>query len=318
MFGTIYEAGRTMSSVIVDPRPALSARLRLLSMLALPVIFALPVLVGCATGTPEVEDESASLPEITAQGFSDVKAELNFETGTATTPISEYLTNLDFGTEVLFAHARETLVTECMTAAGHNYTGLTSVDWGSLQPQEDRIFGRWDRVSAAEFGSMMDETRGVPKTTTVEQGVEFNSALALCQEEAAVDPVLGPLSEDLSQLTLADRILGNASTLAENSDAGREATESFTACMEDKSIVLDPDSGYMSSEYTDLGKDAEIAAAVGEADCNVDTGRVQKLYDLRAQYEAAYIEKYEAQLGDVLAHKQEVHAQLRAIIDDVS
>ncbi|RGE15362.1 hypothetical protein, partial [Leucobacter sp. wl10] len=255
----------------------------LLKSLIVPVAFALPTLTACAAEEPEITDSTATLPEVSAESFADVKAELDFDTGTATTPISEYLTNMDFETLVLFSQARERLITDCMAAASQTYDGLTSVDWDSLQPQEDRIFGLWDRAGAARLGTMLDETRGVPRTTTVDQGVDFNNALTTCNEQAAADDVLGPLSEDLNELTLADRILGNSAELAQQSKVGKAATESFKQCMEEKSIVLDPTSGYMSAEYTDLGKEAEVAAAVGEADCNVDTGRIEELYDLRAQ-----------------------------------
>ena len=282
------------------------------------VTLTLLVLTACAAEPSEVADTTASLPEVSIDGFADVTAELDFDTGTAVTPISEYLVNADFQTEVLFAQARETLVTRCMTSAGHPYNGLTATDWDAVTPQENRIFGRWDVASAAALGAMMDETRGVPKTTFVDRGVDFNNDLNGCNAEAASDAVLGPLSESLSELTLADRILGNAATLAERSEAGKAATERFTACMAKKGIVLDPASGYMSGEYSDLGKSAEIAAAVGEAECNSDTDRIRELFDLSAQYEAAYIAQYEAQLDSVLVHKQQVHEQLQGIINGAS
>lgn len=280
------------------------------------ITLTLTTLAACATDSPNPADD---LGEVSIADFTDVRATLDFDTGIAVTPIDDYLTNVDFQTEVLFTQAHEALVTVCMAEAGHTFTGLTSIDWSALLPMEDRTFGLWNRASAAVRGSDLDRSRGVPKgNTTVKEGVAFNQALDVCDESAQSDATLGRLTEELMQGTLADRIMGQSITLAEHSDAGKAVTSRFTKCLEDKSLVVDPESGYVSSEYSDIGVEADITASVGEVDCNIDTGRIQALYDLTAQYEAAYMNKYEAQLGSVLAHKRELHAQLQDIIDSAS
>ena len=279
---------------------------------------ALTLLTSCSPGSPNTDETQELLPDISIADFSDVKATLNFETGTATTPIDAYLTNTDFETELLYSQAYEALITGCMSDAGLTYEGLTLIDWDTLQPQEDRLFGQWDRTSAAQRGSMLNDARGIPKSTSVEQGVEFNRALDACHESVTAGEMLAPLAEELTQPTLADRIYGNSAVRAQETREGKAATARFTECLENKSLVVDPDSGYVSADYGELGAEADITSALGEADCNVDTGRVQKLYDITSQYISAYMVEYEAQLKEVLERKQVIHHELQAIIDDVS
>lgn len=285
---------------------------------ALIATLALVTLTACVSSSADQTETEDLLPEVSIEDFAQVKAHLNFDNGTATTPIVDYLTNTDFETEVLFAEAYESLVTTCMSEAGHPYDGLLAVDWDALEPQEDRLFGQWDRASAAQRGSAMDESRGIPKFTSAPSGPEFTTALVTCNEEVNTGDVLRPLADQLSQPTLADRIQGNSAVRAQESEAGRDADARFTQCLEDKSLVVDPDSGYVSAEYAEIGTEEDIASAVGEVDCNIETGRIQEMYDLTAQYVAAYMEEYEAQLGAVLEEKQELHRQLQDIIDSAS
>lgn len=291
----------------------ITSRRKLTVGLALVFVLSLFLLSACAQENDVVEDPTAALPEVSISGFADQKADLDFETGNAVTPISDYLVNADFDTLVLFSHANQTVVERCMADAGEEYS--SGVSWGTLRPQEDRLFGKWDRAAAAEFGFDFDPSRGIPKRTTVNQGVEFNQAINKCYEQAAGDKALEPLASELTQLTLSDRIQGNAAEFARKSEKGKEAASRLKICLEKGSFVQDPESGSISSEYSELGKEAEIAAAVAEATCNAATGRTKDLYDLKAQYEAAYIEKYKPQLNEVLDRKQEVHRILQHIID---
>lgn len=281
----------------------------------LALVFTLSALTACTGTAAELTDISSALPEVSIQEFSEEHAVLDFELGTVTTPISDYLLTSDFNTEVLFAQAHHTLVADCMTSAGYRYGELAAVNWGALQPRENWSFGRWVVASAAAFGSTMDETRGIPKTTTVDQGPAFNTALNTCNTESYSDTAFSAVSQSLQIPSIADRISGNAYSLARRSAQGKAAATRYTACMENKSIVLDPESEAATAEYSELGKEAEIAAEVAEAECNLETGRIQELFDISAQYEAAYMKKYEAQLPEALKQKQDIHAQLQNIIE---
>lgn len=298
---------------IDTPQSPLPARTKLLAALAIGAMTF--VLAGCGAEAPEIDDPTAKLPDVTTEGFEGVSAELDFASGTAITPISRYLVNQDFTIERQFEQAREALISECMSAAGFSYAGFTGVDWATLIPQEDRIFGMWDRASAAQFGVDLNPNRGTPKATLVEEGPEFNTTLNGCADQAMQDEALGPLTVKLSEQTLADRILGNATNLALQSADGKAANEAFASCLADKSIVVDPASGYPSGDYIALGKEAEIESVLAEVDCNIDSGRIETLYNLRAQYESAYIKEYESQLATVLDAKEADSATLQEIIE---
>ncbi|MFT4232844.1 MAG: hypothetical protein QM606_08745 [Leucobacter sp.] len=280
------------------------------------------VLAGCtATGASEeqvLENPAEELPRVSIEGLPEPDVELDYENGTAITPITPYLLNLDDETSFLTAEAVGAVTYQCMTERGFDYPAYTSVDWRHLEAPEDRLFGAWDEDAAAEYGFLPDPTRGVPRVNTVDEGVESNEALVECNSAAQKNPQLIELAEEVNQPSLADRILGNAAEQAQRHPDGVAATEDFHACLQEKDIVIDPASGYVSPDYGDLDDQTRIAAAVAEASCNVDTGRIDVLYGLRAKYEEVYMEKYEARLQEALERKESIHDQLRALIDEAA
>lgn len=271
--------------------------------------------VGCSTNNVSPLDERVPLDKVSIEKFADVHAELDFENATARTPISDYLIGHDFLVEVRFAKAAQKFLEGCMTQKGFDYPGFSSVKWESLRPGEDRLFGQWDVKAAAKYGLELDPSRGVPKSGFGDDADKNETdAIEACVGDLEAHDAMRPLVDELTRSSIADRIFEESAFLAEESPEGKEASQKFTQCMKERGLVLDRDSGYVSSEYRDRGKEAEITAAVGEAECNVKTGRVQTMYDLRARYEAAYIEKFESQLKAVQGQKREILAKLDAIV----
>lgn len=271
-------------------------------------------LAGCATGGQVAEKDAYALPDVSIEEVKGVTAKLNFEDATVVTPIEPYLFSTRFDVEVAYNHANAVLLSQCMQKSGFEYAPLKTVDWENLVPFDDRLFGLWDLDSAQQFGSELDRSRGVPKETTVEMGQAYNDELATCATEVNSSEKFGTLLDRMKQTTIADRILGNSNRRAEESADGREASKKFAECLDKKGLVTDPDSGFVSGDYSQISKEADIESSVGEAKCNIDTGRIQTLYNLAAQYQTAYMKDYEAQLEDVLAENTKVLDQLEAII----
>ena len=273
-------------------------------------------LSGC-TSAAEMNDPMADLPEVSIEGLEAVKAELAFDSGTAQTPLDPYLIGYSFEIEVKRAQASAKFYEGCMSEFGYEDSEFTEVDWDGLRPQEERMFGLWDVGAAAKHGLDLDWSLGVPEPESeLERGQGYADAILVCSGKREEDAAFAPIIQKLEETQfVSDRIQGMSMYLAEESDEGKAATAKFAACMKDRGLVLNPDSGYVSSDYSEQGKEAEITAALGEAECNVSTGRVQTLYDLRARYETAYMKKYESQLEAVMKEKQAILAQLEGIIN---
>ncbi len=281
--------------------------------LGLSIAIILAALSACSAQPDELADSSAPLPDISIEGFETVTAELDFETALATTPITPYVLNSTYETEMLVVRASQALVRTCMGGLGFDFTTLSAEEWESRLPRSDRLYGLWDHTEASQFGFDLNPGRGVLRQGTVDQGQEYADALNQCYEGAYANEQLAPLLDTVNNLTIADRIQGNSYVRAQNSAAGKAAHKRYLQCMKEKTIVVDSD-GNPSSEYSDLGKDSEITAALAEVDCNISSGRIQTMYDTAAKYEAAYMKKYEEQLDAVLELKQQTYDGLRSII----
>ncbi len=272
------------------------------------------LLGACSSQNDELADPSAPLPDISIEGFETVTAELDFETATATTPITPYVLLEAFETDVLLSQAHDALVRTCMRGLGYEQTSISNVVWESLTPRSDRYFGLWNRAEAAQFGYDLNPNVAFPRHDWVEDDQAYLDAIDQCVLEAEANELITQFRSVQQNLTIADRIQGNSYVRALNSKAGKAAQKRYLQCMKDESIEVD-ENGFTSSNYRDLGKESEIIAALAEVDCNISSKRIQTLYDTAAQYQAAYMKKYEEQLDAVLELKQQTYEDLRSIIE---
>lgn len=273
-------------------------------------------LVGCAQSAPSEASDDFALPDVSIAEYGDVTAELDFENGIAVTPMTPYMINQSFEYEVLWRKAYSTLISTCMAEQGLAYAKLTETDWDNLVPMEDRMFALWDVDDAAKFGGEGDRGRGIPKGSVDEKvDKHYEATWQKCADNLAKHPIVGNNGGDDPATTIADRIYGNAVRQAEVSPEAKVVKKKFAECLADRDIATDPETGYISSDYSELGKGVETAASLAEAECNVDTGRIQAMYDLIARYETAYMKDYESQLAAVKQRKDEMFAELQKIID---
>lgn len=275
-------------------------------------------MVGCAnSGSADAgeTDQDISLPDISISAFSDISAELNFENATVTTPVDPYMTGASFESEVLFMHARAKLLENCLAKEGFEYVSHKDTDWDSLIPPDDRLFGMWDVNHASKYGSGIDPGRGIPKGKVASEGRDYAAAFDSCATQVNDNDDFRMISAQMEELTIANRIFGNSYRQALASKEGKAVTKKFADCLADKDFVTDPDTGFVSPEYADLGKEEDMASSVAEAECNVSADRIRTLYDLMARYETAYMKEYESQLAAVADKKSETFEALKAIID---
>jgi len=240
-------------------------------------------------GPPATSD---ALPTVDIAAFDGTSARLDFDHAIPTLPLDDLsLSSPVFVSKVL--HALAVAADSCMTEQGHEAVA-DRIDWSPYLLEEDRTYGLWSVPYASRFGFDLATDTGPRTLDTLPLGVDFNKAYPVCMEEAK--------SSMTDELTFAQgpdidwRIRTEAQSRASASDAGEAAHADWEACMEEAGLVLDPDDGRPSEQYSAQGEESEIGAAVTEARCAQTTGAVQTLYDLQAKYEAAYRDDQAAQI----------------------
>ncbi|GAA4679163.1 hypothetical protein [Frondihabitans cladoniiphilus] len=266
---------------------------------------------GCSAGDPEPEPSGFALPKVSITSQEDVVAKLDFAHGIANTPLDRI--SLD---EPAFSmkqfHAVAVRTDECMVERGLEPVA-SKTNWSPYLDFEDRRWGGWSVDYASEYGVDAPPNAGPQFFDTLPLGVEYNKAFAQCDESAKDSlKTVFAFTEGAPQIDY--RIRTGSSNLAENAPAGRKALASWHACEEKAGIVLDPQDGYPSAQYKAQGKEAEIHAAVVQAQCAVDTGAVQTLYDLQAKYEAAYLDQQATAVQAFVKKRKAVEKHLDAVI----
>lgn len=260
---------------------------------------------GSAPQNSAAPAQESTLPDVSIDGFGDVKAELDTVNGIATTPMTEFSQGTDSNYGRIATHASEVLIASCLASVGIDHPVAAQSDWDNLTPMEDRRFGQWDVDDAEKFGGEMDLTRGIPSgNLAAEPSPAYSDELKRCGEEVRQRPEFQMLGNDAVGQSIADRIAESAASRAEESSAGKDATKKYTQCLAEHDVKLDAETGELS------GADSAVTAAR----CNVESGRVQTLYDVKARYETAYAKKYEKELTDLKMRMEEKKVALQAII----
>lgn len=260
---------------------------------------AVGVLAGCTSDVPSGGAEEG-LSAVSITDYGEVTASLDFEHAVAKLPLDQYsLTSPDYVIRVL--HAIAVRKDECMVDAGFPATA-TSLDWSAYQKEEDRTYGIWSVAYASTYGTDLAHQAGAPTIDTLSMGVDFNKQYSKCTEaskESLMEELL--FSQDMN---IDAKIRRESAEMTRASEEGQRARADWSACMEERGLVLDQSDGRPSEQYKKQGKEAEIGAIVIEAECAASTGAIQKLYDIQARYEAAYIDAHAAQL-DTLTERRD-------------
>ncbi|MFT4136890.1 hypothetical protein [Microbacterium sp.] len=278
------------------------------------LVLALMVSSSCSGKSDEV---GAAFTPVDLADYADVEAHLDFEAGTVVMPLD----NVRAVTPRLAdMHLRAIWAVTDACLSEHGYPTVSNdVDWPPVAPDEDRIFGRWSVALASRYGAALDPTtREGFRIETVSRGVDYNKQLTSCWDETQVllQQELAFI-ESTSNVDYQIYIQSYRSTLS--SDQGKAALLERTQCMERQGVVVDEATQLPSSAYaakSDASVDA-VRVAVVAAQCGVETGAIQQLYNVLARYQAAYIDQREAQLVALREKATVVEARLARVLQDV-
>lgn len=270
----------------------------------------LVLLTGCSNQSEDRDPTPESLEDVSIEKYSEVTAVLDFGNGQARLPLDRFSVNSpEVVTRALHAIAVRT--DRCMTKRGFPEVA-SSVDWSEFRPIEDRRYGVWSSALAEKFGFDVDPDAGPRTVDMVRFGVDYNKALPSCTDEAKSS--LKPQFDFLESPNIGFQTRSRSQDLVLASREGKAALADWRACMESQGIVLDPDDGRPSPNYKEQGKAAEVKAAVTEAGCADSSNAIQRLYDLQARYESAYLDAYGAQFASLDDKRSEMLTALDRVI----
>ena len=269
-------------------------------------------LSGCTAqgAVPKDAAGPSTLGSVSIEPYSNVSAQLDFETGIARLPLD----SISLQTPSLAATTQHTiaiLTDRCMMASGFVAVSQTA-EW-SWYGQENRTFGQWDVEAAGRFGFGLDPSNKFPTVDVLSQGVEYNKKLPSCAAEATKS-----LDQEITFLQSPGNIdyviYTNAYEQTLASAAGKTAISDRTTCMEAQDVVVDPDTGAPSDDYGNQSAEIQVKIASVSASCSVSTGAIQTLFNLNAQYQSAYIDQSEAQVSALKDKKDATLKKLESII----
>lgn len=265
-------------------------------------------LVSCKSNEDPASDPFAELDEPDITDYSEVSIELDRVRGLVALPIDPYLVNTDFSVAVQWERAYETVLDSCVNELGQRNPSADPNYWTGLQPVDDRRFGQWDANTAKLAGFSFDPDRGIPRTGALLRSPAAQRAIEMCESETAE---LEEIGRELSEVGLPERISGNASRFAEQSESAIPVQLSYRQCLTDRGILFEDQSGQPIDAYSYVDADEQRQIALDVVDCNLSSGRIELLYTLQAQYESAFIQMYRDELEQRMEEKTSLLQALR-------
>lgn len=278
-------------------------------------------LAGCASSVPSAVTgsrdpqqalDAVNFPEVDISEYGDVTADLDYDHAIATTPEDALgITTPEFAVRILHGIAVEADV--CMEKNGFA-ASAASADWSPFVAEEDRTYGLWSVPYAQTYGmALASDVTSMKPLDTSGLSTEERNQLETCYDQAKTT-----LSDDL--LWIQDRnnlqtsIGFQAYDLTLADGEAQAARSDWTTCLTDAGIEVDPDDGRPIDAYKSEGKEAEIAAAVAEAQCARTTGAVQRLYDIQARYESALIDAMAPEVREFETRRDQIIDKFDALI----
>lgn len=271
------------------------------------------LLTGCTATEDAPPQDPQDLSDVSIDDYGSVTAKLDLDRGTASLPLDPYQ-SLTPELNSLLLQAETGVANQCL--AQHGIGKITSqppspsIDQGAY-----RRYFPWNLDTAQRFGLGLDpagkgiftDPQGDPQTIDDCRAEGLTAILPFTGEGGGEGKETGP-GIDVKIRTAAE-------SLVEKNPAYISAIKELDGCITGHGQKTDGH-GILAPEYGDRPLDQQIPAAVIAVNCAIDSGTVQKVYDLQARYESAIMPRYEAQLGAVREKTASAATTLKKMIAD--
>ncbi len=275
------------------------------------VLVLVVALAGCSANSQPGGVDAASLPSVDRAAYAGVHAKLDPATATILLPMDAYEATPD--ESMVITAANMYLIEDCMKNAG-----VTMPEkHGDLTVKADQSYGVWVPELAAKYGydkPIIRIVSGIYDSQTRESG-DVNVKKYFECDNATVSSQISPFRSRIAgEGSLLTNISNDSNALSERDPDWRESRDEWIACLKDAGISMRQDSpdAWVPSYPSD--KQGEIRTAVQDANCKQETKVMQRISDIRAQYQSALIAANQAAMNKLADDKTEALAKARTIL----
>jgi hypothetical protein len=230
-------------------------------------------------------------PDLTS--YDDVRAQLNYADGTVTYPLDDYALNAAEALDVERANA--VLVHGCMVDFGLDFPRADD-EWWRFPPTPDRLFGLWSPEVAELYGYGLPPRDEELAELEAAQPESWWNTYRGCLESTDQLPILTALRGDPNNPSVVDRGWRESVTNTQGSAALQELKAEWVECIAEEGLVAVE--GPLLVPELPESVEEQLRIALVDVTCKESLGTMQRLADVLAQYQAAYIDGHESELND--------------------
>jgi len=243
--------------------------------------------------------------------YSEVRAHLDRDTGQVRYPLDDYALT---GTDALVVErANALLVQQCMATSGLDFPRAAQ-DWDAKSQQPDRTFGLWSSTIAARDGYDIP-TELAKKNLEDREAAQPESWWTKywdCLDTTKQLPAMSLLVGNPNEPSPVDR--GYSEALRETQSSGEfgDARSEWVGCLENEGLTAED--GPVLIPVLPRSVEARFKIALLDVGCKDKLGTMQRIADVMAQFQAAYIDAHDTDLTAFRTRAQDVLAQAREIV----
>ncbi|MFC5931850.1 hypothetical protein D6T64_04360 [Cryobacterium melibiosiphilum] len=260
-------------------------------------------------------------PNLDVDSYSSVRAVLSEQSEAIGLPLDDYL--MTSSDESAAQAANFILMNACMEESGLEYE-LGKIDWSDVGGLPDRRYGLWSADNAARYGYNIPTDAAVADAyATVDEKSEdetyYNSSMNCVQSIDAVPIIRADYEGDANVTNLtevATRGVSEAQQYAREQSEWDAAIDEWHQCATDAGLTVDAsgDEEVWTPRLPATDEESRVKIAVVDVACKSQVQLIQRLSDLEARYQAAYIAENEARLKTLADAKAAALERIRSIV----
>lgn len=273
----------------------------------------LRVLVGTSTIATCVLAASLVLSGCTSVNigdYPDVTAKLDPEAGTVTLPLDAYAATAREG--YLIEHANAVMVDHCMEKSGLDFPRADD-SWDTKYIPAERRYGLWNSTEAEAngYGLPVDPVGADISHREETYPDKWWNTVEACY--GSFDRIPMSVANSSDEKSPVDEGMAEARGKAQSSAEWEAAHADWVDCLSKESIKPSDDSYFVPTLPTDMA--TQRTYAIADVACKEKVDFVQRLADVEAKYQAAYIDGHRPELA---AFREKVDHNLKRARDVVA